>query len=176
MGMVSENSFESGVRKVIPAVLVYLRQNGKVLMIHRIGRKDGKVDHHLGRWNGLGGKFEADESPLEAARREIQEEAGITVEESQFQILGVLQFPNFKAHKSEDWLVYVLTADLSEKVTRKETQEGTLEWVSEGDVMKLNLWPGDRHFIPFVLERKAFVGTLWYEGSEVKRHWVRTFS
>src|SRR5947209_14723068 len=95
------NAFETGERKVIPAVLVYAQLDGRTLMLRRdSGRPD---DYHKGKWNGLGGKLDIDESPLEAAKRELLEESGLDLPESAFRALGVLQFPNFKAHKSEDW-------------------------------------------------------------------------
>src|SRR4051794_1381265 len=100
-----QNPFESGVRKVIPAVLVYLQKGDQILMIHRNSKGPGPLDFHEGKWNGLGGKCELDESPLEAAVREVQEESGLELPESEFRSLGVVQFPNFKAHRNEDWIV-----------------------------------------------------------------------
>ena len=46
----------------------------RVLLIHRNARHD---DDHLGKYNGLGGKMEADEDVVGCMRREIREEAGI---------------------------------------------------------------------------------------------------
>ena len=60
-----------------------------------------------GKWNGLGGKCEPDESPLEAAIREFKEESGLVLEPGAVKPLGVLQFPNFKPAKHEDWMVFV---------------------------------------------------------------------
>src|SRR5690606_13381183 len=42
----------------------------QVLMIHRNARPD---DQHLGKYNGLGGKLEADEDVVAGMRREIME-------------------------------------------------------------------------------------------------------
>lgn len=171
-----ENPFESGLRKVIPAVLVYLRFKDKILMIHRVSKAQDRVDYHAGKWNGLGGKCELDESSLEAAQREIQEEAGITLPLQQFQSLGVLQFPNFKAHRNEDWIVFVFACELTEEqaqlIILGSTQEGELHWVPAQELLTLSLWPGDVHFLPFVLERQAFVGTIWYQGSVVVKQWI----
>jgi 8-oxo-dGTP diphosphatase len=46
----------------------------QVLMIHRNTRPG---DHHLGKYNGLGGKVEPSEDVAAGMRREIAEEAGI---------------------------------------------------------------------------------------------------
>ena len=170
------NAFESGARKAIPAVLLYARNSGRVLMIHR--NAEGRVgDYHSGKWNGLGGKLDPDESPLEAARREFHEEAGILLDLKLFIPLGSLTFPNFKAHKCEDWLVYVFTIELTDdeagSVVSKNA-EGELHWVAALDLDKLNLWAGDRYFIPYVAANRPFMGTIWYEGQEVVRHWVQS--
>jgi 8-oxo-dGTP diphosphatase len=138
-------------------------------MLHRSAREG---DIHSGRWNGLGGKLEADESPRAAASRECAEEAGLILPEDRYRILGFLQFPNFKAHKNEDWLCWVLEAEVSESEKQqiwKSGPEGTLHWIRVGDVAQLNLWPGDRHFLPWVFNRKPFSGTFWYEAGEVVR-------
>jgi 8-oxo-dGTP diphosphatase len=50
------------------ATLCYLRENGKILMVHRIRKAN---DMHQGRWNGLGGKFEPGETPEECVIDEL---------------------------------------------------------------------------------------------------------
>lgn len=171
----SKNVFELAQRKVIPAVLIYVRQQGKILMIHRDSQRPG--DYHSGRWNGLGGKLEVDESPLEAAVRELAEESGLKLPPTKFKSLGVVQFPNFKPKKSEDWMVFIFTAELSsveEQNCQTECDEGSLHWIPVQEVSALNLWPGDKYFIPFVLNDQPFVGTLWYGADEpsVKKVWI----
>src|SRR4051812_28711037 len=129
------NPFESGERRMVPAVLVYPRYgihpaDSEFLMLHR--NAQGRVgDYHAGKWNGLGGKCEADESALEAAVRELGEESGLRPGQESFRPLGVIHFPNFKAHKCEDWLVTVFSVRVTER-ERKATAsgpEGQLEWV-----------------------------------------------
>jgi 8-oxo-dGTP diphosphatase len=168
------NPFESGERKVIPAVLIYARRpDGRVLMIHR-NAPDRPGDYHAGKWNGLGGKLELDESPQAAARRELLEESGLNLPADAFVALGVLQFPNFKAHQQEDWVCWVFTARVPEglELSQPSGPEGDLHWVAPGDLAKLNLWPGDRHFIGYVAEEKPFLGTIWYAGQHVVKHEV----
>jgi 8-oxo-dGTP diphosphatase len=167
------NAFEHGTRKVIPAVLVYVRSGDDVLMIHRVGR-DG--DFHAGKWNGLGGKMEPDESPLEAARRELLEESGLDLPSAAFRALGVVQFPNFKPARAEDWVVFLFTAVVGTEaramVADFRCTEGALHWVPACEVMNLNLWPGDRFFLPTVLKGESVVATVWYRDGVVVRGWV----
>lgn len=170
------NAFETGARRMIPAVLVYVRRSdGGVLMIHRNSRGAAQ-DYHSGKWNGLGGKCDPDESALETARRELREESGLKLPESAFRALGVLHFPNFKPHKHEDWLVTVFVADLASEREAQDPvlagDEGDLHWVPEGELVSLNLWAGDRYFIPHVVAREPFIGAIWYEGERVARHWI----
>jgi 8-oxo-dGTP diphosphatase len=163
------NPFESGARKVVPAVLVYLRCGNEVLMLQRAAREG---DIHAGKWNGLGGKLEADEAPRTACAREVFEEAGILLPPERYRHLGLLQFPNFKAHKQEDWLCWVFDAELKTGERGeiwKQGDEGTLHWIRTEQVASLNLWPGDRQFLPWVLSRTPFCGTFWYEAGEVVR-------
>ncbi len=174
----ADNSFESGLRKVIPAVLIYVRRDNQILMIHRNSKNSGRIDFHEGKWNGLGGKCEQDESPLEAARRELLEEAGLDLPESQFKALGVIQFPNFKPQKSEDWIVFVFTVKLESTDSgepKLQNHEGDLSWIPDSDILSLNLWPGDRYFVPFVLKMQPFMGTIWYQGGEVSKQWIQPF-
>ncbi len=172
------NAFESGARKMIPAVLIYVKTaDDHALMIHRQGGKPG--DYHEGKWNGLGGKLEPDESPLEAARRELREESGLDLPEEAFRPLGTLQFPNFKAHKYEDWMVFVFVARVDrphDAVRLGPCPEGSLHFVPVRDLLSLNLWPGDREFIPYVQAERPFFGTIWYRGQDVARSWVVTTS
>ena len=171
-----ENVFETGSRRLIPSTLIYVRHQGKVLMIHRSSADSRWLDFHEGKWNGLGGKCEKDESPLMAAQRELQEESGLNIPLAQFRSAGVIQFPLFKPHKNEDWLVFLFSVDLEELPSTgllKETKEGVLHWISDSDILNLNLWPGDLLFLPYVLQRKAFIGTIWYEDSRVKNSWFQ---
>ena len=56
------------------ATLCYVQKPGHTLMLHRVKKKN---DMHQGKWNGLGGKLEAGESPEECALREVWEETGL---------------------------------------------------------------------------------------------------
>lgn len=157
------------------ATLVYLWRPGasggrEFLMIHRGGRPD---DFHSGKWNGLGGKLEGLESPWEAASREVREESGLVLAKERLNWCGMLHFPNFKPQKGEDWWCAVLVGELTaaEGASIAEgtrfSDEGTLHWVPEAGLLALNLWEGDREFLPLVLEGRPVFGTLRYEGGRL---------
>lgn len=173
--MKKPNIFESGERKVIPAVLVYISREDEILMIHRNSTQ--RADYHSGKWNGLGGKSEKDESPWGTARREIREESGLEFQLEEFKSLGFLQFPLFKPHKNEDWLVYLFVVNLREdqlSLPLHKSDEGELHWIPKADLLKLNLWPGDELFIPYILRGEPLVGTLWYEGGKLSRAQIQS--
>ena len=63
----------------------------QVLMVHRIGRSD---DEQLGKWNGLGGKVEADEDVWSGMARELREEAGIELDAAALRHLRTVSTPD----------------------------------------------------------------------------------
>lgn len=171
------NAYESGERKNIPAVLLYVftrfegESGERVLMIHR-DAPDRRGDFHAGKWNGLGGKCERDESYLATASRELLEESTLEIPAHEFKFLGFLQFPNFKPNKAEDWSCMLFTADVSTTVARtvpSRVAEGSLHWIETSKLPELNLWDGDREFLPYVIERRPFIGTSWYQDGRVVR-------
>ncbi len=135
----------------------------RVLLIHRNARAD---DHHLGKYNGLGGKMDRDEDALACMRREIREEAGI--ECSEVRLRGTISWPGFGKH-GEDWLgfVFLITGFLGEPHQRNP--EGALEWVPVADILQLPLWDGDRHFLPLVFDDdpRPFHGVMPYRNGRM---------
>src|SRR5690606_21604410 len=118
----------------------------KVLMVHRNARRD---DHHLGKYNGLGGKLDPHEDVLDGMRREIREEAGIECLE--LQLRGTINWPGFGPNGA-DWLGFVFTITRFEGTPMTSNPEGTLEWVEVARIEELPMWDGDRHFLPLVFD------------------------
>ena len=54
--------------------LCYIEQDDSYLMLHRISKKN---DVNKGKWIGVGGHFEAGESPEDCLLREVYEETGL---------------------------------------------------------------------------------------------------
>jgi 8-oxo-dGTP diphosphatase len=146
------------------ATLCYVRRGGKTLMIHRIKKAN---DIHEGKWNGLGGKLEAGETPEECAAREVLEEAGLIVHAPQLK--GLLTFPNFA--NNEDWyaFVFVITQFEGELI---DSPEGELAWIPNEQIESLNLWAGDRVFLPWLDQPGFFSGKFIYQDGEFIEHKV----
>ncbi|HYH98143.1 8-oxo-dGTP diphosphatase [Hyalangium sp.] len=132
----------------------------RVLLIHRNARPN---DAHLGKYNGLGGKMQADEDVVSCMRREIREEAGIECEE--LRLRGTISWPGF-GPKGEDWLGFVFRIERFTGTPLERNPEGELSWVPVKDILSLPLWDGDRHFLPLVFDAdpRAFHGVMPYAG------------
>ncbi|MDD5303541.1 MAG: 8-oxo-dGTP diphosphatase [Elusimicrobia bacterium] len=148
--------------KTVAATLCYVRSGGRTLMMHR-NKKEGDV--HRGKWNGLGGKLDAGESPDECVIREIREESGLTLLDPRLR--GVLTFPAFKG--GEDWLVFVYTATRFEG-TLGVCSEGDLEWVDDARLAGLPLWEGDLIFLPWLEQERFFSGKFTYLDGRLVSH------
>jgi 8-oxo-dGTP diphosphatase len=147
------------IRRPIEATLVYVKRGADWLMLHRGGRPG---DIHAGKWNGLGGKVDAGESPLECAVRELREESGL--EARGLRPCGHLTFPVFK--DGIDWSVHVFLCD-DFAGEPGDCSEGRLEWVPESQLLTLNLWEGDRHFLPYVISGRRFHGRFDYRDKKL---------
>lgn len=112
---------------------------------------------HAGKWNGLGGKLEPGETPEECARREIAEESGLQVFELHWK--GLLTFPQFS--NQEDWYAFVFIAE-AERVELINSAEGELRWIPDEELLDLNLWEGDRVFMPWLDKPEFFSAKFTY--------------
>lgn len=146
------------------ATLCYLRQAGETLMIHRIKKEN---DMHAGKWNGLGGKLEAGETPEECAVREIREESGLVIANPLLK--GILSFPMFDG--KEDWYAFVfLVREFEGQLS--DSPEGVLRWIDDGELLDLELWEGDRIFIPWLERPGFFSGKFIYQNGKLCDHHV----
>lgn len=131
---------------MILSTLCYIEKNSQILMLHRTKKS---IDPNGGKWIGVGGKLEQDESPDECIIREVYEETGLHI---QPQLRGIL---TFILPKWENELTFLYTSNNFEG-TLKECNEGQLHWIDKDKVLDLNLWEGDKHFLPKLLETNDF--------------------
>ena len=126
---------------------VFAPRRDRVLLVHRTAR--GETDPHFGKWNGLGGKLEADEDVAAGMARELREEAGI--EATELQLAGTVSWPGF-GKRGEDWFGFVFRVLAFTGTPAEANDEGTLEWVPLDAVLSLPLWECDRFFLPRVFD------------------------
>jgi 8-oxo-dGTP diphosphatase len=149
------------------ATLCYLRRDGQTLMVHRVKKAN---DIHQGKWNGLGGKLDPGETPEECAIREIFEESGLKVRNPQLK--GFLTFPHFA--NDEDWYAFVFVAEDFEGELI-DSPEGVLRWIDNAELLELNLWDGDRVFLPWLDRRGFFSGKFVYQDGKLISHEVNFY-
>jgi len=150
----------------IVATLGYVlsRDGRQTLLVHRNARAD---DAHLGKYNGLGGKLEADEDVVAGMRREILEEAGITCDA--LSLRGTISWPGFGKH-GEDWLGFVFVISRYSGAPFTSNPEGALEWVALDQLHTLPMWEGDREFLPLVFDAdpRPFHGVMPYRDGRMQ--------
>ena len=127
--------------------LCYIERDGCWLMMHRVKKAR---DENAGKWIGIGGHLEKDESPEECVLREIREETGLAV--SHLTLRGLLTFI-LPAWGNE--MTFLYTAETQEEAL-PECPEGELRWIPLREIERLSLWEGDRLFLPLLRERDGF--------------------
>ena len=144
--------------------LCYIEQNDCYLMMHRISKKN---DINQGKWIGVGGHFEENESPEECLLREVKEETGLTL--TSYTLRGIITFI------SNGWgceYMHLYTADGYEGTLTDEQMdtcgEGILRWIPKERILDLELWEGDRIFLDYLLNKQGFFSMkLEYQGDKL---------
>ena len=136
--------------------LVFVLDGTRVLL----GMK--KRGFGVGLWNGFGGKVEPNESVRAAARRELQEESGIDVDEEDLTRRAMLRFEWRSEERDEIPLsdrvppfsvsVYTVTRFRGLPV---ESDEMRPQWCNLDDVPYGTMWEDDRYWLPQILESDA---------------------
>lgn len=140
------------------STLCYIEKDGKYLMLHRNVKEH---DVNEGKWIGVGGHFEKDESPEECLLREVKEETGYTLTSYRYRAMVT-----FVSGNGVTEYMSLFTADgfIGEQIS---CDEGDLEWVDISRINELNLWEGDLIFHRLLLERNTFFSLkLVYDGQD----------
>ena len=139
--------------------LCYLERGDEYLMLHRTKKKN---DENHDKWIGVGGKFEANESPEDCMRREILEETGLTV--TGYRYRGIVTFVS-DLYETEYMHLFTVTDWTGEA---RECDEGELAWIKKQKLFDLTLWQGDRIFLDLLQKDVPFFSLkLTYQGDEL---------
>lgn len=129
------------------STLCYIERDGKYLMLHRTV-KENDVNHD--KWIGVGGHFEKNESPEECLLREVKEETGYTL--TSWKYRGIITFiygedvtEYMSLYTADEWEGDPIPCD-----------EGDLEWIDKEQVLKLDIWEGDKIFFRLLNEEYPF--------------------
>lgn len=144
---------------MINTTLCYIEKDNKYLMLHRTKKEN---DLNEGKWIGVGGKFELDETPEECLLREVKEETGLTL--TSYKLRAVI---TFISNEWETEYMYLFTADEFEGDLIC-CNEGELEWIDKDKILELNIWEGDRIFLEkLISDDNFFTLKVRYEGEKL---------
>jgi 8-oxo-dGTP diphosphatase/2-hydroxy-dATP diphosphatase len=137
--------------------LCLVHQHPKILL----GMK--KRGFGAGRYNGFGGKVEEGETVDEAAKRELKEESGISVDN--LEKAGTLDF----SWEGKDGVLEVHIFKATEfKGVPEESEEMAPEWFDVSDIPFGTMWPDDKYWMPLFLAGKKFSGNFHFgEGDAI---------
>lgn len=152
---------------MINSTLCYIEQDGSYLMLLRNKKK---TDVNKGKWIGVGGKFEPDETPEDCLLREVKEETGLTLTSWRFR--GIVTFI------SDVWeteYMHLFTADGFEG-SISSCDEGELRWIPIDQIFDLNLWEGDKTFLKLLMEDAPFFSMkLKYTGDDLTEQKLKIY-
>jgi 8-oxo-dGTP diphosphatase len=136
--------------------LLFLRQNGQILLAMK------KRGFGVGKWNGVGGKLLPNETILEAAIRECEEE--ILVTPNNLKLTGEIHF--FDLPDVEHYCYVYTTKDWEGKP--QESEEMKPKWFAETDIPYTEMWPDDKFWMPMLLADTLFKGSVVIENNLVR--------
>ncbi len=134
-------------------VLCYIEKDNCYLMLYRNKKAN---DLNEGKYIGIGGHIEKNETIEQALLREVKEETNLTL--LSYELRGILTFIN------DDYseIMYLFTSDKFEGEL-KECNEGTLSWKPIDKITLLPIWEGDKEFLSLLENKeKYFELTLTY--------------
>ena len=143
-------------------VLAYIKVNDSYLMIHKF-----KDDINHDKYMGVGGHIEPHENKIEALFREIKEETN-------FDVIHYLEKGTIYFHNDDyDEVMYLFLVDQISG-SLGQCDEGELQFIPIKDIYSLNMWEGDKYFLPLLekSDEPYFIFDLFYKGSrliDVKR-------
>ena len=134
---------KTGLKKT--TVLCVLRSGDALLLLRRT------KEPNLGKYVPVGGHVEPCETPRSAAIREVQEEAGCTLDDVKF--CGVLVETSPTDY---NWIVFVYSAEV-ERFRPPDCREGILEWVDLSRVPEIPTPPTYIHVYRLIMHDRTFM-------------------
>lgn len=111
-----------------------------------------------GYWNGFGGKLEEGETISEGIVREITEESGVHVTESDLEKVAINEF-FFKDGKHLEVHIFFIRNWTGEP---NETEEMRPQWFLYTEIPYENMWADDIHWLPRALAGEKLRGEVWF--------------
>jgi 8-oxo-dGTP diphosphatase len=151
---------------MILTTLCYIRKDNHTLMLKRATKDPLKEN-----WNGLGGKFNNNESPTDCIKREIFEESGLIAINPILQAL--ILWPKFDGINDIFCFLYNcydFTGSLIPSCV-----EGSLHWILDNRLKELPMWEGDYIFLPWMIDNMKFSSEFTYIKGKFISHKVKFY-
>ena len=144
---------------MISTTLCYLEYNNSYLMLHRTKKKK---DVNKDKWIGIGGKFEANESPFDCVKREVREETGFIMNKPEYR--GLVTFVSRTSDGAEPYyeLMHIFWCNDFTGANGQPAEqlpvcdEGELAWVPKEKMKDLPQWESDILFLELIEKRTPF--------------------
>ena len=146
---------------MINTTLLFLLDDNKICL----GMK--KISFGKGKYNGVGGKVEENETIRFATQRETQEEIGVHVLATKLIKVGDIKF-YLESDICFNQHVHIFTTDawIGEPI---ETDEMKPKWFDINEIPYDQMWVDDIHWLPYVLNGKYVKGKIFFdENSEIE--------
>ena len=131
--------------------LCYIENEGKYLMLHRVKKKN---DINEGKWIGVGGHVEYQESPEECLVREVKEETGLDVREAEGGYLFTYKRENPGEGDNYFVDVYRFVMDIDESDLHLQTEE--TDGYMFATVDEIKAFAAEGKFLHYDSIKKAF--------------------
>jgi 8-oxo-dGTP diphosphatase len=109
-----------------------------------------------GWWVAPGGKMEPGETVEESVNREFWEETGLRLSEPQLRGVFTILIED-GGEVREEWMMFTFLATRYTGELLQHSPEGTLRWVSAGDIAGLPKAEGDQIYFNHILHRQELL-------------------
>ncbi len=136
------------------ATLCFLIKRNDTGLIQEVCLAMKKRGFGEGKWNGVGGKVEVEETIDHAVAREAEEEIGVKL--MGYDKVGVLDFI-FVDQIDWDMKVHIYISD-KWSGTPEESEEMKPDWYKVENLPFKDMWADDEYWFPLMLNEKRFAG------------------